>query len=69
MKKLVAVVALTALALVSAGARADARGTLAEAKAMLQKAAEHFKSAGRTQALADFTAGKAPSAIAISSSA
>jgi cytochrome c len=30
------------------------RGTPDEAKAMLQKAVEHYKSAGRTQALADF---------------
>jgi signal transduction histidine kinase len=36
------------------------RGTPAEAKAMLQKAAEHYKAAGRKQALADFNAKKAP---------
>jgi cytochrome c len=36
------------------------RGTPDEAKAMLEKAAEHYKSAGRTQALADFSAGKPP---------
>jgi hypothetical protein len=36
------------------------RGTPPEAKAMLQKALEHYKSVGRKQALADFTAKKAP---------
>ena len=36
------------------------RGTPDEAKAMLAKAAAHYQSAGRAQALADFNAGKAP---------
>jgi len=36
------------------------QGTAAEAQAMLQLAIQHIKTAGRTQALADFTAGKAP---------
>src|SRR5262249_50633554 len=36
------------------------RGTPAEAKAMLEKAVEHYKSVGRTQAFADFNAKKAP---------
>src|SRR6266566_3056713 len=36
------------------------RGTPAEAKAMLEKAIEHYNSVGRKQALADFTAKKAP---------
>jgi hypothetical protein len=36
------------------------RGTPAEAKALLGKAVAHYGSAGRTQALADFTAGKPP---------
>jgi cytochrome c len=36
------------------------RGTIAEAKAMLQKAIAHYKSVGRQQALADFTARKPP---------
>jgi cytochrome c len=36
------------------------RGTPAEAKAMLQKAVAHYKAVGRKQALADFTAKKAP---------
>lgn len=44
----------------NAGLSAAPRGTPAEAKAMLQKAVGHFKSAGRQQALADFTAGKPP---------
>lgn len=39
---------------------AGTRGTPDEAKAMLAKAVAHYKSAGRTQALADFNAGKAP---------
>jgi hypothetical protein len=36
------------------------RGTPAEAQEMLSKAGEHYKAAGRKQALATFTAGKAP---------
>jgi cytochrome c len=36
------------------------RGTPAEAKAMLEKAVAHYKSAGRKQALADFNSKKAP---------
>ncbi len=36
------------------------RGTPDEAKAMLQKAVEHYNAVGRTQALADFTGRKAP---------
>lgn len=36
------------------------RGTPVEAKAMLQKAVEHYQSVGRKQALADFTGKKAP---------
>src|SRR5262245_43169077 len=36
------------------------RGTPAEAKVMLQKAVAHYKAVGRKQALADFTAKKAP---------
>ena len=38
----------------------SARGTPAEAKAMLQQAVAHYNSVGRKQALADFTAKKAP---------
>jgi signal transduction histidine kinase len=36
------------------------RGTPAEAEAMLAKAVAHYESAGRAQALRDFTARKAP---------
>ena len=36
------------------------RGTPDEAKAMLEKATEHYNSVGRKQALADFTAKTAP---------
>ena len=36
------------------------RATPDEAKALLQKAAAHYKSVGRAKALADFNAGKAP---------
>jgi cytochrome c len=39
---------------------AEQRGTPAEAKAMLAKAAAHYRTVGRTRALADFTAKKAP---------
>jgi cytochrome c len=44
----------------AAGAQAADRGTPAEAKAMLAKAAAHYKAVGRTQALADFNGKKAP---------
>jgi hypothetical protein len=36
------------------------QGTPAEAKVMLQKVVAHYNSVGRKQALADFTAAKAP---------
>jgi cytochrome c len=39
---------------------AAARGTPAEARAMLQQAVDHYNSVGRSQALADFTAKRAP---------
>jgi len=45
---------------VSAGLAGAERATLAEAKAMLQKAAAHYKAVGRNQALADFTGKKPP---------
>jgi hypothetical protein len=45
---------------VSAATAKPERGTPAEAKAMLDKAVEHFQKVGREHALADFTAGKAP---------
>ena len=41
------------------GAKSE-RGTPAEAKAMLEKAVEHYNSVGRKQALADFTGKKPP---------
>jgi hypothetical protein len=47
------------LSVASLAGAAD-RGTEAEAKSMLDKAAEHFKTVGRERALADFTAGKPP---------
>ena len=40
-----------------AGLAAD-RGTPDEAKALLKKAAEHYRSAGRAKALADFSSGE-----------
>ena len=48
-----------ALAAPSQASKQD-RGTPAEAKAMLDKAVEHFRTAGREVALGDFTAGRAP---------
>lgn len=42
------------------GKSSGERGTPAEAKAMLQKAVEHYQSVGRKQALADFTGKKPP---------
>ena len=44
----------------AAFAHAGNRGTPTEAKAMLAKAAAHYKAVGRTQALADFNGKKAP---------
>lgn len=47
----------------SEGARVKSsgeRGTPTEAKAMLEKAVEHYQEVGRKQALADFTARKPP---------
>ncbi|HYM62033.1 MAG TPA: cache domain-containing protein [Thermoanaerobaculia bacterium] len=58
MKRLVATIA--ALVLLCLAAYAATRGTPAEAKAMLQKAVDHYKSVGRKQALSDFSGGKAP---------
>ena len=46
--------------ILSAAVGAADQGTPAEAKAMLAKAVAHYKSVGRKQALADFTARKAP---------
>jgi hypothetical protein len=53
--------ALTVTFVAAAGLAAAAdRATLAEAEAMLNKAVVHYQEAGRKQALADFTAKKAP---------
>jgi hypothetical protein len=53
-------IALLVATLFAASAIAAERGTPDEAKAMLQKAAAHYKAMGRKQALADFTARKGP---------
>lgn len=52
--------ALAVLLAVASRAGAAERGTPAEARAMLQKAVARYGSVGRQQALADFTARKAP---------
>ncbi len=46
--------------LLSLGLGAGERGTADEAKALLQKAVEHYKQVGRKQALEDFTGKKSP---------
>ena len=46
--------------LLAGSVHAAEQGSPAEAKAMLAKAAAHYKAVGRKQALADFTAKKAP---------
>ena len=56
MRKAIFVAVLLAM---TAAAVAATRGTPAEAKAMLAKAVAHYKTVGRTRALADFSAGKA----------
>src|ERR1051326_6418909 len=58
MKKIVVIMAFLLAA--GGGGATSSRGTPDEAKAMLAKAAAHYKSAGRAQALKDFNAGKAP---------
>ena len=63
MKKSKLIILAAVLGITCAGSMplfAADRGTLGEAKALLQKAAEHFKSVGRAQALTDFTGKKAP---------
>jgi len=60
MKRSTLLVLTAALALTGPAVYGATRGTPAEAKAMLQKATDHYKAVGRQQALADFTAGKAP---------
>jgi cytochrome c len=59
MKK-IGILSILLLAVLSVALFAADRGTPAEAKAMLQKAVAHYQSVGRKQALADFTAKKAP---------
>lgn len=54
------VAGLVAVAIAPFHQSAQGRGTPAEAEAMLAKAVAHYEKAGRTQALADFTARKAP---------
>ena len=52
---------LMAVALSASGAAPESgHGAVAEAKAMLQKAAAHYKEVGRAQALTDFSASKMP---------
>jgi cytochrome c len=58
--KIAATAALSLMAFCAPALAADVHGSPAEAKAMLQKAVTHYKDVGRTQALADFTAKKAP---------
>jgi cytochrome c len=58
MRLIVLAVGLGSVALVAPAAAQ--RGTPAEAKAMLEKAIAHYNEVGRAQALADFTAKKAP---------
>jgi cytochrome c len=60
MRKITIGSALLLAALAGVAAFAADRGTPAEAKAMLQKAVEHYKAVGRKQALADFNKKKAP---------
>ncbi len=60
MKKMTIALVLLLGTLPGATLFAGDRGTPAEAKAMLQKAVDHYKSVGRKQALADFNKKKAP---------
>jgi cytochrome c len=59
-RSLVALLIAGGVAYGSAQTTPKARGTAAEAQALLSKAAAHYEKVGRTQALADFTAKKAP---------
>lgn len=56
----VLIAAVIAIVATPAAQPAQGRGTPAEAEAMLAKAIAHYETAGRTQALADFTAREAP---------
>ena len=62
MKRSILALSIPAMALAGAALSATAgdRGTPGEARAMLQKAIAHFNAVGRTQALADFNAKRAP---------
>lgn len=53
-------IVLVASGIVSAASVALQRATPAEAQAMLKKAVDHYQAVGRKQALADFTAKRAP---------
>jgi cytochrome c len=55
-----AIVPVILLLLAGGALFAADRGTPAEAKAMLQKAVEHYRTVGRKQALADFNKKKPP---------
>jgi cytochrome c len=54
------VLAMITVAFAAMAANATERGTPAEAKAMLAKAAEHYQAVGRTAAFADFNNRKTP---------
>ena len=54
------IAALLVVMITPAAQPTQSRGTAAEAEAMLAKAIAHYEAAGRTQALADFTARKPP---------
>jgi cytochrome c len=61
MSRLIVAVMFTGCAVLSAQTpKVPARATQAEAQALLKKAIAHYEKVGRTQALADFTAAKAP---------
>jgi signal transduction histidine kinase len=60
MRKTLVIAAATALMSVSQVASAAEFGTAAEAEAMVKKAIDHMRKAGRQQAYADFTGKKAP---------
>lgn len=61
MSRLIVAIALTGCVVISAQTPpASPRATPTEAQVMLKKAIAHYEKVGRTQALADFTAAKAP---------
>ena len=59
-RKSIVVLAVALGMLIGSNVRAGDRGTAEEARALLQKAVEHYKQVGRTKALEDFTGKKAP---------